>query len=30
MTQQFPPPGYVEVASTSAPKTLYDCMEPRA
>lgn len=26
MTQRFPPPDYAEVASTPAPKTLYDCM----
>lgn len=26
MTQRFPPPGYAEVASTPAPKTLYDCL----
>lgn len=26
MTPPFPPPGYAEVASTPAPKTLYDCL----
>jgi len=26
MTQRFPPRGYAEVASTPAPKTLYDCL----
>lgn len=26
MNQRFPPAGFSEVASTSAPKTLYDCL----